>query len=78
MEKREMEAETDHSVKGQVVDFYKDFKDAAERETHDPPDTSQGDQVVRKHANGVAVTVFALIGLFLLVVLAGYAIHTYL
>ena len=50
MEKREMEAETDHSVKGQVVDFYKDFKDAAERETHDPPDTSQGDQVVRKSA----------------------------
>ena len=65
------------TVKDQAVELYEDFKDEVKREAHDPLDSSQGDLLVRKHLNGVAISFFVLIALALLVAIVGYAIYTH-
>ena len=75
---REASATDSHStVKDQVVDLYKDFEQEVKREAHHPLDSSQGDLLVRKHVNGLAITLFILIAVFLLAAIVGYATYTH-
>ncbi len=75
---REASATDSHStVKDQAVDLYKDFEREVKREVHDPLDSSQGDLLVRKHVNGLAITLFILIAVFLLAAIVGYATYTH-
>jgi len=48
-----------------------------QREVHNPLDSSQGDLLVRKHINGLAITFFILIALSLLAAIVGYAMYTH-
>ncbi|HZL51959.1 MAG TPA: hypothetical protein VFC37_13530 [Terracidiphilus sp.] len=75
---REASATDSHStVKDQVVDLYKDFEHEVKREVRAPLDSSQGDLLVRKHVNGLAITLFILIAVFLLAAIVGYATYTH-
>ena len=75
---REASATDSHStVKDQVVDLYKDFEHEVKREVRAPLDSSQGDLLVRKHVNGLAITLFILIAVFLLAAIVGYATYSH-
>jgi hypothetical protein len=70
-------ADSDSTVKDQVVDLYENFEREVKREAHNPLASSQGDLVVRKHINGVAITFFILIALSVLAAIVGYAMYTH-
>jgi hypothetical protein len=75
---REASAADSHStVKDQVVELYEDLEHEVQREVHNPLDSSQGDLLVRKHINGLAITFFILIALSLLAAIVGYAMYTH-
>jgi len=75
---REASAADPHStVKDQVVELYEDLEHEVQREVHNPLDSSQGDLLVRKHINGLAITFFILIALSLLAAIVGYAMYTH-
>ena len=69
-------ADSQATVKDQVVELYEDFEHEVEREVHSPHDSSQSDVLVHKHINGVAITFFILIALSLLAAMVAYAIYT--
>jgi hypothetical protein len=68
--------DSDSTVKDQVVDLYKDFEHEVRREVHNPLDSPQGDLLVRKHINGLAIAFFIVIALSLLAVIAVFAMNT--
>jgi hypothetical protein len=63
------------TVKEQVVDLYTDLAHEIEREVAEPHDSSQSDLLVQKHVTGVSISLFILISLFLLAVIAGIALY---
>ena len=74
---REASAADSHStVKDQVVELYEDLEHEVQREVHNPLDSSQGDLLVRKHINGLAIAFFIVIALSLLAVIAVFAMNT--
>jgi hypothetical protein len=75
---REASAADSHAtVKDQVVDLYKDFEQEVKLEATNPLDSPQGDLLVRKHVNGLAITFFILIALSVLAAMVGYAMYTH-
>ena len=70
------EAHSHATVKDQVVELYQDVEHEVESEAHNPPDFSQSDVLVRKQINGLAITFFILIALFIVAAIVGYAIYT--
>ena len=72
--------EIPNQVKGEAREMLNDVKGEVKHEIHrihtakEPVDPSQSDHVVRKHVNGLSITFFLLIGLFLVVAIAGIAI----
>jgi hypothetical protein len=69
-------AKSDSTVKDQVVELYEDFGQEVKREVHNPLDSPQGDLLVRKHINGLAIAFFIVIALSLLAVIAVFAMYT--
>jgi hypothetical protein len=59
-----------------VDDISSEVKHEASRihAVKEPVDSSQSDHVVRRHVTGLSITFFALIGLFLIAVIAGIAL----
>jgi hypothetical protein len=75
---REASAADSHStVKDQAVDLYKDLEHEVKHEVHNPLDSSQGDLLVRKHINGLAISFFILIAISVFGVIVGYAMYTH-
>lgn len=73
---KEASASDSHATaKEQVVELYKDVKQQVKVEAHNPLDSSQGDQLVRNHINGLAITVFVFIAVVLFLAIVGYAIY---
>jgi hypothetical protein len=71
-------AEESHAtVKDQVVELYQDVKHEVQSEIHNPLDSPQGDLLVRKHVNGLAITLFILIALAVLAAIGGYAMYAH-
>jgi hypothetical protein len=70
-------ADSHSTVKDQVVELYEDLEHEVQREAHNPLDSSQGDLLVRKHINGLAITFFILIALSLLAAIVGYAMYAH-
>jgi hypothetical protein len=70
-------ADSHATVKDQVVYLYEDLAHEVKREAHNPLDSLQGDLLVRKHINGLAITFFILIALSLLAAIVGYAMYTH-
>ena len=71
-------AEDSHAtVKDQVVELYQDVKHEVQSEIPNPLDSPQGDLLVRKHVNGLAITLFILIALAVLAAIGGYAMYTH-
>jgi hypothetical protein len=64
-------------VKDQVVELYEDFEHEVECEVHNPLASTQGDLPVRKHINGLVITLFILIALALAAVIVGGVIYTH-
>jgi len=77
MPREASEADSHATVSDQVVELYQDFEHEVEREAQNPPDSSQSDVLVRKHINGLAITFFILIALFIVAAIVGYAIYTH-
>ena len=70
-------ADSPLTVKEQVVELYTDLEHEVKNEINNPLDSSQGDLLVRKHINGLAISFFILIALSIIVVIAGYAMYTH-
>jgi hypothetical protein len=64
-------ADSHATVKDQVVELYQDVKHEVQREVHNPLDSPQGDLLVRKHVNGLAITFFILIALSVVAAIGG-------
>jgi hypothetical protein len=56
---------THDPVKQQLKEFFLDIEHELERETLPAHDASKADLVVRKHVDGLAITFFTLVTLFL-------------
>jgi hypothetical protein len=77
MPKEASAADSHSTVKNQVVELYKDVEHEAKREAHTPLASSEGDLLVRKHINGVAITFFIMTVLLVMAAIVGYAIYTH-
>ncbi|HVC48381.1 MAG TPA: hypothetical protein VND90_14155 [Terracidiphilus sp.] len=71
------EANAHSTVKDQAVELFEELEHEVEREVHNPLSSTQGDLPVQKHINGLAITFFILIALFVLAAIVGYAIYTH-
>jgi hypothetical protein len=71
---------THTTVQGQASDMVADVKNEVQREAHDiqadkePVHPSHDDHVVRRHVNGLTITFFVAIVVFLAAIIAGYLI----
>ena len=75
---REASAVESHTtVKDQVVELYQDLEREVKHEVHNPLDSSQGDLLVRKHINGLAISFFILIAISVFAAIVGYAMYTH-
>lgn len=77
-------SETHTSVADRARGLVDDIKSEVTHEVHrihavkKPVDPTQSDHVVRRHVAGLSISFFVVIGLFLVAVIAGIAIYTYL
>jgi len=71
----EVTAQHHPTVKEQVVELFDDLGHEAEREIHSPHDLSQSDNLVKKHIDGLAITFFVLVALFLVGAIILIALH---
>jgi hypothetical protein len=71
------DAETHESVKDQVVELFHDLDTEVEREVAAPHDSSQSDVLVQKHLNGLAISFFVLIAIFLVAAIVGITLYTH-
>jgi len=70
-------ADSHSTVKDQVIELYTDLEREVKHEVHNPLDSSQGDLLVRKHINGLAISFFILIVLSVFGAIVGYAMYTH-
>jgi hypothetical protein len=72
------ETGTHTTMRGQASDLVADVKGEVQHEAHDmradnrPVDPSHDDHVVRRHVNGLTITFFVAIVLFLIAIIVGY------
>ena len=53
------------SIKDRIFNLFVDLEQEVVREVHSPHDFSQSDNIVRNHIDGLAISFFVLISLFL-------------
>jgi hypothetical protein len=70
-------ADSPSTIKNQAVELYKDVEHEVKREVPIPLASSEGDLLVRKHINRVAITFFIMIALLVMAAIVGYAIYTH-
>jgi hypothetical protein len=74
------ETGTPETIQGQAGHMVADVKNEVQREAHDiqtdkePVHPSHDDHVVRQHVNGLSITFFVAIVVFLAAIIAGYLI----
>jgi hypothetical protein len=77
------ESEPQAKVKDQAAAMIQDVRGEVQHEishiqaSKEPVGPSQSDHVVRRHVAGLSITFFVVIALFLMIVIAGFAIYTY-
>jgi hypothetical protein len=77
-------SDSNTSVTDQARGLVEDIKSEVKHEAHrihvakEPVEPSHSDHVVRRHVAGLSISFFVVIGLFLVAVIAGIAIYTYL